>query len=77
MATKETAAAPAARLDGKGAPYVEQEIGEIDLPGGQKFKARVRTVLHVQIRPDRWIEAQMGEETAKLVSEKLSGIKIG
>jgi hypothetical protein len=77
MATKETVAAPAARLDGKGSPFVEQEIGEIDLPGGLKVKARVRTVLHVQIRPDRWVEAQMGEETAKLVSEKLSGIKIG
>ena len=48
----------------------------IDLPGGQKLKARVRTVLHVQIRPDRWIEAQMGEEIAKLVSEKLSGLKL-
>lgn len=76
MATKETAAAPAARLNGKGAPYVEQEIGEIDFPGGQKVKARVRTVLHVQIRPDRWVEAQMGEETAKLVSEKLGQIKL-
>jgi hypothetical protein len=77
MATKETGTASAARLDGKGAPYVEQEIGEIDLPGGQKVKARIRTVLHVQIRPDRWVEAQMGEETAKLVSEKLSGLKVG
>lgn len=79
MATKETSAASSekvgAHLDGKGAHHVEQEIGEIVLPGGGKIKARVRTVLHIQIRPDRWVEANMGQDIAQLVAEKLSGLK--
>ena len=65
----------AARVDGKGAAHVEQEIGEITLPTGEKVKARVHAVLHVQIRPDRWVDAQMGEEIAKQVADKLAGIK--
>jgi hypothetical protein len=78
MPTEKATTVPVAtaRLDGVGAKNVEQEIGEIVLPDGKKMKARVRAVLHLQIRPDRWVEAQMGDDIAKQVAEKLGGIKI-
>lgn len=75
MAMKETAA-PAVALDGKGKPYVEHDIGEIEVAPGQKFNARVRAVLHIQIRKDRWVEVNMGEDIAKAIAAKLAETKL-
>lgn len=67
---------PAATLDGKGVPHVELEIGEITMSGIQKMKARVRVELHLQVRPDRWVQASIGPDIVKLIQDKLDGMKV-